>query len=133
MILVDTSAWVAFLRGTDSPVRAVVRELLDSELASCDTVRMEVLAGARDEAHLQALQGLFARSTLFPVLATDYDDAAALYRRCRRQGTTVRNLLDCLIAAVAIRAGVPVLHIDRAFDALARHTELEVYEGAQPS
>ena len=70
---------------------------------------------------------------MFPVLATDYDDAAALYRRCRRQGATIRSLLDCLIAAVAIRTGVPLLHIDRDFDALARHTELEVYEGAQPS
>ena len=133
MILADTSAWIEFLRDTGSPVCDLVDELLDSEMASCDIVRMEVLAGARDEAHLQALQGLLARSTMLPLLATDYDDAAGLYRRCRRQGTTVRNLLDCLIAAVAIRAGVPVLHSDRDFDALARHTELRVYKGAQPS
>ena len=54
--------------------------------------------------------------------------AAALYRRCRREGETVRKLMDCLIAAVAIRAGVPILHNDPDFDVLARHTELLVYQ-----
>ena len=38
----------------------------------------------------------------------------------------MRRLIDCLIAAVAIRADVPVLHRDGDFDVLARHTELEV-------
>ena len=89
---------------------------------------MEVLAGARDEAHLQALQGMLARASLLPVLPADYDDAAALYRHCRRRGSTIRQMLDCLIAAVAIRNGVPVLHDDRDFDALARHTELELFK-----
>ena len=60
------------------------------------------------------------------MLPTDYEAAAALYRRCRRQGETVRKLLDCLIAAVAIRAGTPILHNDRDFDVLARHTELQL-------
>ena len=90
---------------------------------------MEVLAGGRDEAHLRLLRRILARPVLLPTYRTDYDAAAALYRRCRRQGTTIRSMLDCLIAAVAIRNGVPVLHSDADFDALARHTELEVYYG----
>ena len=45
----------------------------------------------------------------------------------RREGETVRRLIDCLIAAVAIGAGVPpVLHRDDDFDVLARHTELDI-------
>jgi len=127
VILVDTSAWVEFLRDTGSPVCLLVDELLDSELVTCDVVRMEVLAGGRDEAHLRLLQSILVRATLLPTYRTDYDDAAALYRRCRRQGTTIRSMLDCLVAAVAIRNGAPVLHNDRDYDALARHTELQVY------
>ncbi|MFT4087442.1 MAG: PIN domain-containing protein [Gordonia sp. (in: high G+C Gram-positive bacteria)] len=57
-------------------------------------------------------------------LPTDYDDAAALYRACRRQGETVRKLLDCFIASHAIREGIPLLYADRDFDALARCTAL---------
>ena len=64
---------------------------------------------------------------VIPTMAADYDDAAALYRRCRQQGETVRRLIDCLIASAAIRTDVPILHHDADFDVLARHTELRVY------
>ena len=128
MILIDTSAWVEFLRDTGSPVCNLVDELLMEEIAVCDAVRMEVLAGARDESHLRSLRRLMARATTIRMHPTDYDDAAALYRRCRRQGETIRKLIDCLIAAAAIRADVRIVHNDADFDALARHTELRVYE-----
>ena len=59
-----------------------------------------------------------------PVERVDWIDAARLQRRCRSQGETVRRLPDCLIAAVAIRADVAVLHRDQDFDTLARHTAL---------
>jgi predicted nucleic acid-binding protein len=56
----------------------------------------------------------------------DYEDAAALYRSCRSQGVTVRRLTDCLIAAVAIRSAMPVLHADRDFDLIATCTPLKI-------
>ncbi|MDA8343604.1 MAG: PIN domain nuclease [Actinomycetota bacterium] len=126
MILVDTSAWVEFLRDTGTPVCVRVDELLSEEVAVCHPVRMEVLAGARDERHLRDLRGLLARASIVETLPTDYEDAAALYRSCRRQGETVRKLVDCLIAAHAIRARVPLLHADNDFDVLARHGGLVV-------
>ena len=127
VILIDTSAWIEFLRDTGSPVCDLVNELLSEETAVCDAVRMEVLAGARDEFHLANLRRLLSRSVLLPTRATDYDDAAVLYRRCRRQGETVRKLIDCLIASVAIRSEAAVLHSDADFDVLERHTELQIY------
>lgn len=127
VILVDTSAWVEFLRDTGSVVCILVEELLAADIAVCEPVWMEVLAGARDESHLLDLRRLLARAEVIPTQTTDYEDAAALYRRCRREGETVRKLMDCLIAAIAIRAGVPILHNDADFDALARHTELRIY------
>ena len=126
MVLIDTSAWVEFLRDTGSTVCRRVDELLDGEIAVCDPIRMEVLAGARDELHLEALRRLLARATVLPTDAAHFEEAAALFRRCRREGETVRRLIDCLIAAIAIRSGVSVLHRDGDFDVLARHTELEV-------
>ena len=127
MILVDSSAWIEFLRNTGSTVCMLVDELLVGDIAICDAVRMEVLAGARDESHLNQLRRLLARATVLQTGSTDYDEAAALYRRCRQQGETVRKLIDCLIASAAIRAGAQVLHNDADFDVLARHTELRIY------
>ena len=126
MILIDTSAWVEFLRDSGSAVCDRVEALLESDIATCDVVRMEVLAGARDERHLRSLQRLLARAVVFPMGPADYDDAATLYRTCRREGETVRKLIDCLISAVAIRSDVPILHNDIDFGVLGRHTELRI-------
>jgi len=126
MILIDTSAWVEFLRDTGSAACVRVDALLADEIASCHPVRMEVLAGARNERHLRDLRGLFARTIILETRPSDYEDAAALYRECRRHGETVRKLTDCLIAAHAIRANLPLLHADRDFDILARRTGLTV-------
>jgi len=128
MILIDTSAWIEFLRDTGSRVCDHVDRLLDGEIAVCDPVRMEVLAGARSDEHLRNLRGLLARASIIATEPTDYEDAAALYRTCRRGGATVRKLIDCLIAAVAIKADIPVLHADADFDVLAHHTQLRIEE-----
>lgn len=130
MILVDTSAWIEFLRDTGSPICKRVDHLLARRIATCDPIRMEVLAGARDEQHLQALRRLLARGSVLRTGPADYEAAAAHYRACRRKGETVRKLIDCLIAAVAIRDGVPILHADTDFDVLARHTPLRIDEPA---
>lgn len=124
MTLIDTSAWVEFLRDTGSVVCARVDALLDDDVATCDPVRMEVLAGARDDRHLDQLRRLLARAATLPTGSTDYEQAAVLYRTCRRNGETVRKLIDCLIAAVAIRDGFAMLHADSDFDVLARHSPL---------
>lgn len=124
MIVVDSSAWIEFLRDTDSPVCNAVDRLLDADLAVCDAISMEILAGARDDHHLSQLRGLINRATMLPTSPADFDEAAALYRICRRRGETVRKLIDCLIAAVSIRAGAELLHADVDFAALERHTEL---------
>jgi predicted nucleic acid-binding protein len=126
VILVDTSAWVEFLRDTGSSVCSRVDSLLADEIATCHPVRMELLAGARDERHLSDLRGLLARATLLSTEPVDYEEAAAMYRACRRGGETVRKLIDCLISAVAVRTSMPVLHADADFDVLARHTPLMV-------
>lgn len=124
MILVDSSAWVEFLRDTGSPVCEAVDGLLDGDIAISEPVLMEVLAGARDECHLRDLRALLGRARMLHCVPTDFETAALLYRRCRSGGETIRRLVDCLIGAVAIRENVPLLHADADFEVLARYTEL---------
>ena len=130
MIVVDTSAWVEFLRGTATPVARTLRDLIaaDQELGITEIVFAEILAGSPPGPRLREL-----RSTLlnFPVLPlaglVDYEEAALIYRSCRTAGETLRGLVDCLVAVPAIRAGAAVLHRDRDFDVIARHTDLRVH------
>lgn len=135
MTLVDTSAWVEFLRATGSEAHRAVRQLLadDGDVQTTDVVVMEVLAGARDEEHLRRLSGLLSRCDYVATQGLgDYEEAAALYRTCRRNGETVRALIDCLIAAIAIREDLVVLHADRDFDILARQAGLRTHATAAP-
>ncbi|HUP69561.1 MAG TPA: PIN domain nuclease [Acidimicrobiales bacterium] len=129
MTLVDTSAWVEYLRATGSPVHHQVRNLLGSgsSIHTTDVVVMEVLAGGRDEAHTAQLRRLLSGCEFIATRGLgDFEEAAALYRRCRRGGETVRALTDCLVGAVAVRTGVAVLQAHRDFDVLARHTPLQL-------
>lgn len=125
-LICDTSVWVDFLRGRRTRAVARLDELLEGGLAVTEPIVMEVTMGARDTAHLSALRRLLGRAELLRVTAADFDDATTVYRTCRRNGVTPRSPVDCLIAAVAMRAGLPVLHSDRAFDLIARHVDLAV-------
>ena len=90
-----------------------------------EPVMLEVLAGARSRADLHRVRRFLHTLEIVPVVGLDdHERAADLYRRCRANGVTIRSLIDCLIAAVAIRRGAAVLHEDRDFEALAAHTEL---------
>jgi predicted nucleic acid-binding protein len=128
--LIDTSAWVEYLRASGSDVHQQVRQLIENDgpIHTTDVVIMEVLAGGRDEVHTSQLRRLLARCEFIPIEGLgDFEAAALLYRGCRRAGETVRALADCLVAAVAIRAGQDILHADRDFQTLARHTTLRLY------
>jgi hypothetical protein len=101
-----------------------VQKALADDIAICDPVRMELLAGAGSDRNVGDLRHLFSRAVHLSTQPSDYDDAALLCRRARASGSTVRRLVDCLIAAIAIRHDVPVLHADRDFTALAEGTDL---------
>lgn len=122
MILIDSSAWVEFLRATGSPVHLGVRATLesDSDVACTEVVAMEILAGARDDADRERLRRLLYQFAFLTVAGLwDYEQAAELYRLCRRRGKTVRKLTDCLIATVAIRNDAQLLCDDADFLAIA--------------
>lgn len=128
MILVDSSAWVEFLRASGSPADHYLKRAIKTKesLATIGLVLLEILAGAHDERHARDLRRLLDRCQYLPLEEpSDYESAAALYRTCRREGKTVRRLPDCLIASVAIRTGAKLLHQDSDFNLIATHTALK--------
>ena len=123
MELIDSSAWIEFFRATGSRANHAVRELMQErphELAITEPVVMELLAGAADERAFAQIEKLTSGLPLLSVdVVVDYRDAALAYRAVGAGGRTVRKLLDCLIAVVAIRTGAVLVHRDRDFDVLA--------------
>jgi predicted nucleic acid-binding protein len=126
--LVDTSAWIEYLRKTGSPANLLVRELLGSggSVHLTEPVIMKLLAGAgpRTMGRLEKLVGAF------PLLrvdhALDYHQAARIYRLVRSSGDTPRSHLGCLIVAVASRTEATLVHADRDFRIIAQRYHVDL-------
>ena len=127
MILIDTSAWIEYFRGTGSAAAVEVRRLLSEEadqVAMCEPLAMEILSGVSDDnAHTKLERLVNGLPSLNIDSSTDFR-AAHIYRGARRAGRTIRCIDDCLIAAVAIRHGVRIIHQDNDFDVIAAMTSL---------
>lgn len=130
MILVDTSVWVDFLRGVDSPQRRL-HELIESgeELSIGGIVLTEIPQGIRNEKEYQVLTEYFlAFPIYFPQGTETYAAAAKIYRECRKSGRTVRKTVDCIIAAVCLENDLTLLQKNADFDRIAEWSELVCLE-----
>src|SRR5256712_8152379 len=126
-MLVDTSAWIELRRPAGHPARVALRSHPErrSPIARTEPIIMELLAGTRsggERARLRARLIALPRLTLRGL--ADFESAAELYRTCRSRGATVRKLMDCLIAAVAIPEKVTVPPNNPDYQVLARYTRL---------
>jgi predicted nucleic acid-binding protein len=133
-VLVDTSAWIEYLLGTGSPHHTYVRDaiLVDRALAWTEPILYALIAGARSPQRAAELRALLLRGPMLAVEGLqDWEAGAQLYRSARSKGLTVRSSIDCLITAVALRTGSPVLARDRDFEALAQVSDLRI-ERPQP-
>ena len=130
-LLVDSSVWIAYFRGTDSREASVLDRLLtdasENTILLGDLFACEVLRGVRWPAQLPRINRLFA--VLPKVDLGGYDlarSAAALYRELRVLGHTVDSTIDILAGAWCIRNSCPLLHADRDFDPMEVHFGLKV-------
>ena len=118
MIIVDTTVWVDYLRGSRNPeTEWLEREADRRRLGLTDLVLCEVLQGVRSEHEFGLVRTELQRFKLFEssgeALAVE---AAKNYRTIRDQGITVRKTIDCLIATFCMANGHALLHRDRDFD-----------------
>jgi predicted nucleic acid-binding protein len=131
VIAVDTSVWIDFFAGRASPQVEHLRECLDGrdDVALTDIVLTEILQGLRSDGDVRRVDDYLSALEILRLNdLSDFRFAAALYRSARRRGLTIRRTNDCLIAAVCIRAQVPLLHADADFDRLASVAELAVLD-----
>jgi predicted nucleic acid-binding protein len=129
VILPDSSAWIEYFRQTGSPLHLTLRGCLrrDAPIVVSEPVVVEILAGVRSSQDLRSKRAMLLSFPMVQVGGLDtWERAAAVQRACRAGGETVRSTMDCLIAATAIRHGATLLHGDRDFDVIARHTGLRI-------
>lgn len=126
-MIVDTSVWIEFFGASESIADRWLTERIttDSPVTVPEVVLMELLVGTTDESKAAVRRKSLQRFLITPLAPVqDVEEAAAVHRQCRRSGNTIRSLIDCLIAAMALRLDVEVAHRDRDFEVIASHCGL---------
>lgn len=129
MVIVDTTVWIDYLRGTVNPQTDWLNDQMSSQrIGLTDLILCEVLQGIREPIAFSQIQDeLLGRFCVFETGGNDLAIAAAQnYRTPRERGYSVRKTIDCLIATFCIKAGHELLHRDRDFDAFERALGLRV-------
>ena len=90
-------------------------------------VLQEVLSGLRSDTQFRELRAkLLAAFTIVPASVDDHVEAARLKNTCTSKGVNVSGI-DCLIAASAIAGGHTLFAADADFEAIGRHSALELF------
>lgn len=118
MVIVDTTVWVDYLRGTQNPETDWLNREIDRQrLGLTDMILCEVLQGIRDDRSFIQVHRALRRFEIFQTGGAELALATARnFRRLRVQGYTVRKTIDCLIATFCMERGHSLLHRDRDFD-----------------
>lgn len=127
-MLVDTSVWIELFTASESTADHWLTERIRADLPIVvpEVVLMELLIGTTDESTATLRRRRLQRFEIEPLAPVrDAEDAAAIHRECRRHGDTVRSMIDCLVAAMALRLDVEVAHRDRDFEVMAAHCDLQ--------
>lgn len=118
MVIVDTTIWVDYLNGVDTPHTSWLDEQLEQQrLGLTDLILCEVLQGIRDdERAAEVRRELLAFEILTMGGIALAVTAARNYRTLRARGRTVRKTIDCLIATFCLVNNHELIHNDRDFD-----------------
>jgi hypothetical protein len=96
------------------------------DICLCGVILTEVLQGIRDDKEHGKTQAIFSNLLYLPMTRETFLLAAHIYRSLRARGITIRNSIDCMIAAVCIENKVALLHHDRDFDLISKKFDLEI-------
>jgi len=128
ILLVDTSVWIDFFPGRDTPQTRFFKEAIREgvDVALTGVILTEILQGVPSDSGFARLRkDLSSFRVLHPASEDTYVQAARLYRMGRKRGVTIRSLVDCLIAAIAMENGAIVLHKDRDFERISGYAPLK--------
>jgi predicted nucleic acid-binding protein len=130
-VLVDTAIWSLALRRKPRPENDATRIELaslveDGRVAMIGPIRQELLSGIKERAQFDRLREHLRAFPDTEILPDDYEDAAALFNRCRDQGIQGSNT-DFLICAIAVRNDFSIFTTDEDFTHFAKVLPIVLY------
>ena len=124
----DTSVWIDFFKNRqNSKVQKLTGFFLkDEDICLCGIILTEVLQGIVSDKEYMTVKKVFQNLIVLPIGLDTYVNAAGIYRLGRQKGYTIRNSIDCLIAACAVEHGARLLENDKDYEVIAKFTNLKL-------
>jgi len=114
-VLVDSSAWISYLRSGEGTLSTSLERLLDENRAAlCGIVLTEVRQGLRSHEQGEVLE-LFETLPYVETTRDDYERAGALLAGLQRRGMTI-PAPDGVIAALCLEHELELLEFDKHFE-----------------
>jgi predicted nucleic acid-binding protein len=126
VILVDSSVWIDYFRGTATAQAEKLDSLLGNEpVATGDLILTEVLQGFVSVRDFNQARKLMSSLVIVDLAGQSIAiQAAKNFRTLRALGVTVRKTIDTVIATRCIESNWPLLYSDRDFDPFVQHLGL---------
>jgi len=127
MIFVDSSVWIDYFTGKNTPGAEKLDSILGEELVVIgDLILIEVLQGFRQNKDFRQAKKLLLSLTVLNMLDTNIAlKSATNFRTLRKRGITVRKTIDTIIATYCIENKLPLLHSDKDFQPFHKHLKLK--------
>jgi len=122
--LIDTTIWVRYFGGDESVEDRVKTLILQDKILTTGIIILETLRGARSQREYNQLYHDYKALPLLPLDSTVWEESYKTGFLLRKAGVVV-PLADILISALAICHGCPLLHRDKHFTLIAKHTKLK--------
>lgn len=128
MVVIDTSAWIDYLRGADTPWANAVDDAMDNDRVIIgDLIIVELLQCIKNPNEYRQVEELVDSLEYKTFVGKDIaKKSAENYRTLLSKGLTVRKTIDMLIGTFCIENKIPLLHNDRDFDPMEEYLGLEV-------
>jgi predicted nucleic acid-binding protein len=130
MVVVDTTVWIDYVRGLDTPyTNALDFELLHNQIVTGDLIITEFLQGFRSDKDFEAAKEIMGSLIYCDMLGKDIALKSAInFRFLRQNGITIRKTADIIIGTFCIEHELPLLHNDKDFEPMEKYLNLLVYK-----
>ena len=127
-MLVDSSILIPIFRDKSGTRRDRFRRFLRGRDFSISRfTQLELLQGCKSEAQWEALNDYLEVQDYAELAPDSWSEAARMYYELKRKGLTVRSILDCCIAQIAIERRVPLIHNDNDFEVISQIRKIRLY------
>lgn len=130
MVIIDSSVWIDQLTGKETRQTNRLSILIENSipLCTCGIIITEVLQGCREDRLYHKMHGILTDLVYLQFTRDIFIRASDIYRNLRKKGITIRKPIDCMIASICIEHEVELLHGDKDFTQIAKHSKLKTLD-----